>query len=117
MKATELMIGDWVLLYGEPTKVTATLLNMMAIDEDSKDVQPIPLDKPMLKANGFNGEDKLFAYYHCEDEDHPFVVTKNKYGFYCIIANRLVYINFVHELQHALRLCGLNELADNFQLE
>lgn len=24
--------------------------------------------------------------------------------------------HYVHELQHALRLCGLNELADNFKV-
>ena len=24
---------------------------------------------------------------------------------------------YFHELQHALRLCGLNELADNFKIE
>ena len=24
---------------------------------------------------------------------------------------------YLHELQHALRLCGLNDLADNFKLE
>lgn len=26
-------------------------------------------------------------------------------------------LQYVHELQHALRLCGLNELADNFKVE
>lgn len=79
-------------------------------------ITPIPLDKPILKANGFKGEDRLFTYYKCEDEDNPFMITKNKYGFYCIIANRLVYIEFVHELQSALHLCGLHELADYFKL-
>jgi len=28
-----------------------------------------------------------------------------------------VRVNYVHQLQHALRLCGLNELANNFKLE
>ena len=27
-----------------------------------------------------------------------------------------INVFYVHELQHALRLCGLNELADNFKI-
>lgn len=27
-----------------------------------------------------------------------------------------INIDYVHELQQALRLCGLNELADNFKI-
>ena len=30
--------------------------------------------------------------------------------------SRIYNLQYIHELQHALRLCGLNELADNFKV-
>ena len=31
-------------------------------------------------------------------------------------ADVIVPIKYIHDMQHALRLCGLNELADNFKI-
>ncbi|MBQ0088527.1 MAG: hypothetical protein KBT27_04250 [Prevotellaceae bacterium] len=42
--------------------------------------------------------------------------VKNDY-FYIYCAMISIQIKYVHELQHALRLCGLNDLADNFKIE
>lgn len=32
-------------------------------------------------------------------------------------ADVIVPIKYIHDMQHALRLCGLNELADDFQIQ
>ena len=59
----------------------------------------------ILEANGF-GRDPL--YYEHND------------GYDFFLGNvRSVHVGplqYVHELQHALRLCGLNEIADNFKI-
>lgn len=40
------------------------------------------------------------------------------YSFDCDQYERLIFVaSYIHELQHALRLCGLNDLADNFKIE
>lgn len=42
-----------------------------------------------------------------KDNDYFFISSLDAY----------IHIYYVHELQHALRLCGLNELADNFKVK
>ncbi len=42
--------------------------------------------------------------------------NKNEMIFLYGVEREKTYINYVHELQHALRLCGLTDLADNFKV-
>ena len=37
------------------------------------------------------------------------------YYLFIVVAGTSVELTYVHELQHALRLCGQNDLADNFK--
>lgn len=96
-----------------------------------KEISPIPLTEEILKLNGFRAEEysggilfywekkkdsKAEGYVGIEtrrlrNSDKFFVgtVTKNTPEF-------MLHLNSIHELQHALRLCGLNELADNFKV-
>ena len=43
-------------------------------------------------------------------------LIKGEYYIANVFNNIFAQIYYVHELQHALRLCGLQELADNFIL-
>lgn len=112
MEAKELMIGDWVINKDEPTKVN--YLNGVKIGTENEyfieycECCPIPLTEEMLKANGFDKEGLTYEFY----DGYNFFLEGKK-GV-CVHVGP---IWCVHELQHALRLCGLNDLADNFKIE
>lgn len=109
MKATELQIGDWILYGDKPVKV-------LQLSENGKYdwVKPIPLTTEILEKNGW----KETAYWH-EYQD-------NKNAIQCCLPELRGKINgieiehfkceYVHQYQHLLRLCGLDELADNFKI-
>lgn len=133
MKANELMIGDWVLaeiyeerreprqiedIYGE--LFNATIWYGYEIQGGYKitDANPIPLTAEILEKNGFEYDD-LPAYRHIDEDGRVFTiyVLQNRGTLYIDCGGYLPTIHHVHELQHALRLCGLTELADNFKVE
>ena len=126
MKATELMIGDWVRVKGH-------------LDYDK--VQEIARDESMQWYISFACSATLFRAYEFEPVLlTPEILEKNgwKYTTYCheyqygknTIQCRLPYMvgringidienfkcEYVHQYQHLLRLCGLNELANNFKI-
>ena len=90
-----------------------------------KYVEPIPLTEEILKANGFEYEKRPenCMVFEKETDDIDIIIahyqdTPNKF-FTNIEANETEIrkdILTVHELQHALRICGLNELANNFKV-
>lgn len=107
------------------------------ICEEIKDVplvncSPIPLTPEILDKNGFYDRNtqwyyKRFGSYVCFDIAISLVyreieVSKvcgagtdceeEEYGSSIVFGNDIC----VHTLQHALLLCGLNELADNFKV-
>lgn len=78
-------------------------------------VKPIPLTEEILKANGLKWSGTWRAYCKfCEDKKFIMVTCDKEEGFG--IHNTKIRFHYVHQLQHALRLCGLQELADNFIL-
>ena len=115
-----LMVGDYVLYEGEPTRITQindcgdcwTEKNPFTENEG---VEPIKISKEMLERNGFEpyGEDeKLYLF-----PDDPSLCIKyyddgDAHGF-CLghlIKNSFVpfiFIDYVHELQHILHLFGV----------
>lgn len=129
MKAKELMIGDWVrmrLSFG-----TQWYIDKVGIINPENDMEydPIPLSEEILKVNGFE-----VCYESCyqtkynvwlfDDEvcvEYKFSKQTEDYNHLKIFIDGgervSIHILNVHELQHALRLCGLNELADNFKIE
>ena len=152
MKATELMIGDWVIFEDEPLKVqhvynngfddvvaeiTEDSLNEYGVCEEIRDVRsvscsPIPLTPEILGKNGFYDRTpqwyyKIFLSNDCFDIAISLVYREievsKMYGVgtdceEVEYSSAIVFDNdiCVHELQHALRLCGLDELADNFKV-
>ena len=132
MKATDLMIGDWVKFMDEPLKVQHVYNNgyddVVAetmeefLDEDGviceeiKDVplvncSPIPLTPEILEKNGW-GYDMDDMWQH---EEVGFYIEKWNGRFRCYEIND-IKLDSVHQLQQTLRLCGLDKLADNFKV-
>ena len=141
MKTTELQIGDWVKIDYNSQKVKVTAVYNNWIDTSSisplmSKVSPIPLTPEILEKNGFelNGELPFRKEFRIcfnedtEDERHLFVEYHHKSDYVKLTYQTYtghhngtngIVINHcgVHQFQHALRICGLNELADNFKVE
>lgn len=127
MEAKDLMVGDWVkfnlypyLAPYTPVKVSLDAIYKAAKGADVLRFEPIPLSQEILVMNGFEKRPECYI--------NGLSPSYNKYGFalsiyvkndyfyiYCALIS--IQIKYVHELQHALRLCGLNDLADNFKIE
>lgn len=103
------MIGDWVLLNGEPKQVQELLYDSITFDcfpHDYDDVAPIPLTHEILEKNGFENykNSGILEYYKRDDvkfEKHQGIIWTPK--------NQITGIEYVHELQHALKLCGIEK--------
>ena len=138
MKAKELMIGDWVcvtknftqkyhkiraLSNDEGSVLRGIYVNEYGVKNHSifspNDTEPIPLTPEILEKNGFEniGDDT----YQLEEKPCWFWVDffNHQYGCeYDTSTNeyeddehrlKLYGIPSVHELQHALRLCGIEK--------
>ena len=127
IRCKDLMVGDYIAnRNGSPMQI-------VAVDEDNAyacegneerpwifgdyegcEPQPIILTPEILEKNGW----KETEYWH-EYQD-------GKNTIQCCLPDMRGRINgieiehfkceYVHQYQHLLRLCGLNELADNFKI-
>lgn len=109
MKANELMIGDWVLAYGKKTQIVwVGNIRKLAVrgfpsEFYEDEISPIPLTPEILEKNGFKFTDPWYEF-------GDFGVIFNKDGIRISITGKLsIYINYVHQLQHALRLYGIEK--------
>ena len=109
-------------------------------DDEGYEPEPIILTPEILEKNGFSSETFLTAEWEKEvyfKEFSSCVVEPDESGKYIfgtticwnkkdgdgspmdwgtMYDSRICNLQYVHELQRALRLCGLNELADNFKI-
>ena len=127
MKLTYFMIGDWVQIDGIPRKIQAIdsidaeILaddNLYYVREDrysSEDkVEGIPLTYEILKKNGWKD-----AEFWCEYQDGNNSIQSclpDMRGRINGIEIEHFTCEYEHQYQHLLRLCGLDELADNFKI-
>ena len=132
MKLTDLAILDWVLINNTPHKIQAidSIDAEILADDDlyyvgedrchSEDkIEGIPITPEILENNGFIKVNSQRYDYGYPDTDCYVKVNpkKNMIHVNGRNANSNLYSHsFVHELQRAIRLCGLNELADNFKI-
>ena len=132
MLCKELQYGDWVSAGGGlPMHITnigedyayATFEgnegDPWEFDDKDDQPNPIPLTPEILEKNGFIKVNSQRYDYGYPDTDCYVKVNpkKNMIHVNGRNANSNLYSHsFVHELQHALRLCGLNELATNFKV-
>jgi hypothetical protein len=139
MKAEDLMVGDRVLLFGDkPVKVDCIgNVEVYLSDENGIDwrvtyehIKPIPLTPEILKKNGFrwtgSGDSTGML-------STPWGFDGIRYNIYVGLKKKTIEVHsahpelrteswrkvnkvslevcgcFVHELQHALRLCGIEK--------
>ena len=135
VKCRDLMVGDWVTNeHGLPAQII-NVDNLCAFtifggneddegepwvfDDSVKLPVPIPLTPEILEKNGFTKVNSQRYDYGYPDTDCYVKVNpkKNMIHVNGRNANSNLYSHsFVHELQRALRLCGLDEIADNFKV-
>lgn len=128
MKCKELMVGDLVTgLHRLPMKITnvdddyayahtyGDIWNGCEFDDEDNPPVPIPLTPEILEKNGWKQNSEFFMEKEVNENTH--LSWTDRYG--AALYKNTYHIcdcNYVHILQHALRLCGLDELADNFKL-
>lgn len=135
MKTTELMIGDKVMVKVLSQIPNTYVLHTWTANDYSRDIQvkPIPLTPEILEKNGWSLDPVLQCYtstplwLYGEGSINLLLQfpTKQSAGSLKIIDNQKIRNLsdftwkdrlYIHELQHALRLCGLDKLADNFKV-
>ena len=124
MTATELMIGDWLFITDASTNLDSkigmygkvvelrTEGNYQALKlclgkpydtyfiEKTEEYQPIPLTYEFLRKVFPNTNDGVYWYGRKGKYEVTMVHEENRIK---------VLIEYVHELQHALRLCGIEK--------
>lgn len=138
MKAEELMIGDWVIVHriecvgdggqfqewkqiGYITRINEDTVYVMFDKQkedweeiDVKDIHPIPLTPEILEKNGFEVDEKNenMLKWRWSVIDDCISYDKSTGMVRIFYPSGLVFVKileFVHELQHALRLCGITK--------
>lgn len=124
LKIRDLSVGDWVKMGGEPAKILQLgiagrnkakgLSGQMYGFITSSEIEPISITPEILKNNGWY-EDDCDTYTDYITDNTTIMCNKERKDWKaCIINNSpvirvKVFFSYVHELQHALRLAGLDE--------
>ena len=133
MKVEELMIGDLVY-YSYPNPFVTKVIDVCSHGEehfirckrDEKDnlykqdqledfnvgiLKPIPLTPEILEKNGFKKPENNCNYIiHNTLIFNDFTLALCTYDYNSITPyNHICYCRYVHELQHVLKLCGINK--------
>lgn len=126
MKAKELMVGDWVM-HGKKKRKCYNICghtNDVMLDNgvftNVMKINPMPLTLEILEKNGFertwqdnfvydNENIGLIITFHPKETNY----TNGTYNYIdiergCMTITEMP-IAFVHEFQHAMRLCGIEE--------
>lgn len=124
MKANELMIGYWVYstFCDKPCKVVGVeqyesgyanvkVTNVSGV-KDINSLIPIPLTPEILEKNGF---EFLIDTWYLQTEERKPIHIRFMDGFIAISINCNIIpmgLKYVHQLQHALRLCGIDKTIE-----
>ena len=122
MEVADLMVGDWVNykspssgklrpikienIYGYEFNCEVENWNIIS-GKSISDTEPIPLTEEILVKNGF--EQKNYLTYVSGQVE----IIKNRDNWNVVINKYCVFVDmnikFVHQLQHLLRLCGIEK--------
>ena len=105
MKVNELQFGDWFLMNGKTAQLTIEFLVDEGITNENIDIpelKPMELTEEILEANGVN-EYVMYDGWNLRLQHRTSVVECGP-------------IISVHEFQHALRLCNMEDVADNLKI-
>lgn len=130
MDCKDLMIGDWVNIH-EPECKGHRIDSIDELDGqvgadgevyDECDIRPIPLTEEILVKNGFyrsprwhyceiTTDDgfKIYIQLGCGGRIDYVRITKHNSDLMERDLDATVIIHYVHELQHMLRLCGIEK--------
>jgi len=123
MELNELMIGDWVSYKGKPHKVNGIEDNHLYLKNPNgsvimalpDEITPIPVSKEILKKNGFDLTD-MEEFARLDFADGKFVIramyhkdSGKQTGWAYFAFNVLSIIDYVHQLQHAFRICEIKQ--------
>jgi len=121
MKASDLMVGDWVNykspssgklqpikienIYGVEFNCEVEDWNIIS-GKSISDTEPIELTEEILVKNGFGKVNNQYFFGQVEIKElrDCWVVTINKED-----ADIDINIHYIHQLQHLLRLCGIEK--------
>lgn len=128
MDITELMIDDWVKpfgshkgVYAKVTSIGSDVIELITTGGNphhaiENTIEPILLTNEILEKNGFKQTDiKEWTY------SDSFLIINIEWDVFpenvvCRIETAIhsinIVINYVHELQHALKLCGINKTIE-----
>ena len=120
MKASELMIGDYVNYRGQIIKVTSIYdkggsnevgwSDKESVWVNADNVEPIALTPEILEKNGFRHGCYVGGYYSPDCPFRVFTKTEGTCGFTTLFDDEIHFsCIFVHQLQHALSLCGIEK--------
>lgn len=129
------MVGDWITnRNGFPMQITNVGENYAyatwednegdpwEYDDKDEQPQPIPLTPEILEKNGFgfvksSDKDTVWnGWWIYEDLELGTCCLNGDWPCFINIDDSNIKCEYVHQLQHALRLCKLDELADNFKV-
>ena len=139
MEAKELMIGDLVCYTSKPDGLNEKRESAIVLGTNFRSdvillwgdgwetwkhestIEPIPITPEILEKNGFVKSAIEEGVYNFPDnnkalKERGFSLGYHGCGRWFITDHNLMMILYVHQLQQALRLCRLSELADNFQI-
>ena len=127
MKANELMIGDWVIDGKNIAQITSIICDGIIETTFNKSsnievIEPIPLTPDILEKNGFTKSTpppgihaRCYELDNNKDRYNLTIADYNKYKRLLLNVDSEdsecfnIKCDYVHELQHALRLCGIKK--------
>ena len=117
MKIDELMVGDWLYITDHPMRKEAKQVKPEHFLRSLVVFEPIPLTLEILEKNDILYEKQ--SYYYVIEDDKDLECTyyiQQVQGDWTIGVDIGAYdcsafarIKYVHELQHALKLCGIEK--------
>lgn len=132
MKANELMVGDWFRFrYTTDGRENVKTFRISQIENELGEyyvwgngfgrmcfperLEPIPLTPEILEKNfgeaingGYFEGDEFYELFIIEVTDGTWIIKHDNIEF-SNIPRQQVMVSYVHELQHALRLCGIEK--------
>lgn len=124
----ELQIGDWVTYCNESFQVDyiIRITNAIGLKYKGKnpnfgdgeicaeDASPIPLAPKILEKNGW--KEAQFWHEYQDGKNTIQSCLPDMRGIINGVEIQHFKCEYVHQYQHLLRLCGLEELAENFEV-
>lgn len=116
MKATELMIGNLVRCresscQGHRVDFVNEMNGEVGVDGEILNldmVYPIPLTPEILEKNGWEYNNLYDEEYYVNEDGFDIHINGEKFEIRCIDAVN-IQLKYLHELQHALKLCGIEK--------